>query len=127
MVGGWAYNFYADARPTGDYDFFVPIDKHSETSLRQVLSEFGFEETLPLPDKALLQKNKVLMLGRKPMRIDILTTIDGVDFEDAWNTKVEGYFGNIPVFYISKELLIKNKTASGREKDLRDVAMLRKI
>jgi hypothetical protein len=66
------------------------------------------------------------MLGRKPLRIDLLTTIDGVEFEEAWDTRVSGSIDSIPVQMICKELLIQNKKAAGRAQDLRDVAVLEK-
>ncbi len=127
IVGGWAFNYYADARPTGDFDFFVPIDEQSEVGLREVLSEFGFSSALPAKGSPLLQSGKVLMLGRKPMRIDLLTAIDGVKFDEAWASKVSGDLGGSPVFYISKALLLANKLASGRDKDLRDAAVLKSL
>lgn len=127
MVGAWAYNFYADARPTGDYDFFLPTDDQSEAAIRLVLTDFGFGSTLPPQETRLLQPGKVIMLGRKPMRIDLLTAIDGVRFEEAWQSRVAGSFGGLPMNFISKELLIRNKSATGREKDLRDVAVLKQV
>jgi len=67
------------------------------------------------------------MLGNKPLRIDILTTIDNVQFEEAWDYKVSGLFDGIPTFLIDRELLIKNKSSTGREKDLRDAAVLKSL
>ena len=64
------------------------------------------------------------MLGRKPWRIDILTSIDGVSFEQAWASRVRARFVATPLYVIGRDMLIKNKRAAGRDKDLRDVALL---
>jgi hypothetical protein len=72
----------------------------------------------------LAQPDKVFMLGRKPWRIDILTGITAVSFEEAWASRVEVGFVRKPLYVIGREALLKNKRASGRDKDLRDVALL---
>ena len=64
------------------------------------------------------------MLGRKPWRIDILTGISGVTFDEAWAGRVEAEFVQKPLYVIGREALLKNKRASARNKDLRDVALL---
>jgi hypothetical protein len=66
----------------------------------------------------------VIQLGRSPIRIDVLTTIDGVSFEAAWSNKVEGKYGRERVWFISKADLIANKRASAREQDLLDLSDL---
>ena len=63
----------------------------------------------------------MIQLGEPPYRIDILTSIDGVNFDDAWQRKVTGKYGDQDLHFISKEDLIKNKRASGRKKDLNDI------
>ena len=67
MIGGFAYNLYRNPRATGDIDFFVDADAKTERQLRRVLEKFGFGETLS--DAPLLEKGKVIMLGRSPFRI----------------------------------------------------------
>ena len=66
----------------------------------------------------------VVQLGRPPNRIDLLTSIDGVEFPDAWRRKVDGKLDDIPVSFISKEDLLVNKRATGRPQDLADIAGL---
>jgi len=68
--------------------------------------------------------DRVFMLGVKPWRIDILTGIDGVSFDEAWQTRATANFHGIELFIIGREALLKNKRASGRKKDLVDVALL---
>ena len=127
MIGGWAFNYYADARPTGDFDFFVPISDKSERDIRNVLIDFGFESVVPDQSVALLKREKVIMLGRKPLRIDIITDIDGVSFQEAWDSKVQANLDGVKTHIISKELLVKNKSSTGRDKDMRDVSMLQNL
>ena len=67
------------------------------------------------------------MLGRPPNRIDLISHIDGVQFEEAWTTREPGNLDNIPVQFISKKLLIQNKKAAGRDKDLLDIKILEKM
>lgn len=67
------------------------------------------------------------MLGRKPWRIDILTGIDGVTFEEAWATRVEANFHGIKLFIIGRDALLKNKRAAGRKKDAVDVELLEEV
>jgi len=66
----------------------------------------------------------VFMFGVPPMRVDILTDIDGVTFPEAWETRVEGELGGIAVAFINREKLLQNKRAAGRPKDLADIAAL---
>ncbi|MEQ1827171.1 MAG: nucleotidyl transferase AbiEii/AbiGii toxin family protein [Pirellula sp.] len=125
MIGGYAYNLYRNPRATGDIDFFVASNLENENRLRKVLELFGFGSTLPPKTERLLNPRKVLMLGRTPMRIDILTKIDGVSFDDVEATaqfiQVDGV--RIPV--ISAEMLLRNKESTLRAKDLADAAELR--
>ncbi|MGD0525484.1 MAG: hypothetical protein ABSE49_10090 [Polyangiaceae bacterium] len=64
------------------------------------------------------------MLGQKPWRIDVLTGIDGVSFDEAWDGRVEAEFVAKPLFVIGRAALLKNKRAAGRAKDLADVEAL---
>jgi len=125
IVGGWAYNYYADPRTTGDIDFFVSATPENNVLLRNVLTKFGFGSVLPEGD--LIEAGKVMMLGRKPNRIDLLTSIDGVAFEEAWQTRIYGQLDGLTVPLISKELLLKNKLATGRLKDQADAEILNRL
>jgi hypothetical protein len=71
-----------------------------------------------------MKKDKVIQLGEPPFRIDILTSIDGIDFDTAWGKRIQGKYGEQVLYIISKEDLIKNKKASGRKKDLDDLEEL---
>ena len=124
MIGGYAYNLYRNPRATGDIDFLVALDLDNESRLRQALIEFGFGSTLPEPTERLLQDGKVIMLGRSPVRIDILTRIDGTDFNEVDTTKLIFEIDGLTVPVISPASLLKNKKATGRVKDQPDVLEL---
>ena len=124
MIGGYAYNLYRNPRATGDIDFLVAFDAENELRIRQTLVDFGFGSTLPRDTQPLLEQGKVIMLGRAPLRIDILTRIDGVEFAEVCDTCriMESDGLKIPV--ISPATLLKNKQAAGRPKDLPDIIEL---
>jgi len=126
VIGGWAYNRYADPRVTGDIDFFVATDPANQRRLIQVLKKFGFNANLP-PIGSPLFKKKIIMLGRPPHRIDLISEIDGVTFAEAWSDREKDELDGIPVHFISAKNLVKNKIAAGRAKDLSDVQMLKAI
>ena len=123
VVGGHAVAAHGEPRLTEDLDVFVEPTAANAGRLRAALADFGFGTSLP--SLALLASpDKVLMLGRKPWRIDILTGIDGVSFREAWAGRVKVAFIASPLFVIGRRALIKNKRAAGRAKDLSDVEQL---
>ena len=101
MIGGYAYNLYRNPRATGDIDFIVDLDAENETRLRQTLTDFGFGSTLPPEQQTLLEDGKVMMLGRAPLRIDILTRIDGVEFAEIHQTSLNVELDGLTVPVIS--------------------------
>lgn len=125
MIGGYAYNLYRNPRATGDIDLFVAITRDNESLLRNVLRDFGFGTALPAESQALLQDGKVLMLGRSPFRIDILTAIDGVTYDEVEASCHRIRLDELLVPVISPLMLLRNKVASGRPKDQLDAAELR--
>lgn len=122
-VGGYAFAIHAFPRFTNDIDLFILTSKPNVEKILLALNEFGFEK-LNFAQEDLMKEGKVIQLGKPPYRIDILTSIDGVAFEEAWENKVEGRYGNQVLYFISKDDLIKNKKASGRKKDLDDLEYL---
>jgi hypothetical protein len=123
LIGGHAVAGHGEPRFTEDLDVFVEPTLANARRLRAALADFGFGESLP-PAKDLAAADKVFMVGRKPNRIDILTGIDGVSFKEAWASRVEAKFEVSPLFVIGREALLVNKRASGRRKDLLDIAVL---
>jgi len=92
----------------------------------EVLSAFGFA-SLPVSSSDLTAPERIVQLGRPPNRIDLLTSISGVTFDEAWDARVEGKLGPHTVSFIGRDTLLRNKIASGRDKDDADVARLRAI
>ena len=123
VVGAYALALYAEPRNTGDIDFFIERSEENAMKILNVLKLFGFEE-LGISIADLTNENRVIQLGIPPVRIDILSSISGVEFNEAYNTKIEHQFGSTTTYFISKENLIKNKKASGRKKDFADLESL---
>jgi predicted nucleotidyltransferase len=125
LVGAWALAFHGRPRYTGDLDLFVARDADNAAKLMEVIDAFGFGNT-GIEREDFLQENYVIQLGQVPNRIDILTGISGVNFEEAWHSRRKGSIADIEVFVISRELLIKNKRVANRDKDRGDVKLLEK-
>jgi hypothetical protein len=123
LVGGYALAFHGKIRATKDVDVFVGTDSENAARVWSALRSFG----APLDElrtEDLMQPNTFFIMGRAPNQIDIITTIDGVEFDEAWQHRVASSYGPESVFYISREDLIRNKAAAGRPQDLVDVAYL---
>jgi hypothetical protein len=116
-------SFYGVSRTTGDLDIFVRRSEENAERVCRVLVEFGFGGVGFTPED-FLDADQVLQLGRIPNRIDILTSLDGVVFEEAWRDRVRVTWEGVPVNLISREHLIANKRATGRPRDLDDVKQL---
>jgi hypothetical protein len=114
-----------EPRNTGDIDFFIENSAENAEKMLKVLKEFGFAD-LDITIQDFIKENMVVQLGVPPVRIDIISGISGVSFNEAFETKVKNKFGKTTAFFISKSLLIKNKKASARIKDLADVELLQK-
>ncbi|HNR69737.1 MAG TPA: hypothetical protein PKN24_16950 [bacterium] len=123
LVGGYAVGYHGYPRATGDMDIWVGVSPRNAKKLVDVVKEFGFD--LPEVDENLfLQKNKVLRMGNVPLRIELLTTLSGVDFQSCYKQRIVDTIDGIHIDIIDLENLIKNKKASGRHKDLDDVEKL---
>jgi hypothetical protein len=125
IVGAWALAFHGRPRYTGDFDVFVAHDPENASKLMEVIREFGFGNT-GIEQADFLQEDYVIQLGMVPNRIDVLTGISGVTFEEAWQSRETGDISGVQVFLLSRDLLIKNKRAANRDKDRGDVLLLEK-
>ena len=123
IVGAWALAFHGRPRYTGDLDIFVARDEENADKLMAVIEAFGFKDA-GIRRADFLQVDHVIQLGREPNRIDILTGISGVSFDEAWANRESGKAADIAVFVISRDLLIKNKRAANRDKDQGDIKLL---
>ena len=125
IVGAWALAFHGQPRYTGDLDIFVAREQDNADKLMEVIEAFGFGQSGIKRDD-FIQVDHVVQLGRAPNRIDILTGISGVAFDEAWESREQGSISDVAVFVISRDLLIKNKRAANRDKDQGDIKLLEK-
>ncbi len=125
IVGAWALAFHGRPRYTGDLDIFVARELENARRLMEVIEAFGFGQS-GIERDDFLQVDHVIQLGRAPNRIDILTGISGVAFDEAWKSREQGRISDADVFVISRDLLIKNKRAANRDKDQGDIKLLEK-
>ncbi len=120
IVGGYAVLHYGSVRNTGDIDLFVKPSPENASKILKVLSEFGFGG-IGLNEQDFQKPDSVVQLGVPPIRIDIINTIDGVEWTEAIDSVETAEYSGIRLPFIGKQLLIKNKQASGRLKDLADI------
>ena len=123
IVGGYAQAFHGAPRYTGDIDVFVKPDHTNAKKMMKVLEAFGFS-SLELSTDDFQNEDNVVQLGLPPVRIDILSSISGVSWEQADAAKVPGLYGDVSVNYIGKNQYIANKRAIGRTKDIADIEAL---
>ena len=123
IVGGYAVAAHGLPRLTGDLDAWIWIGEDNASRVVQALTEFGFG-TLGLTVDDFNRRDSIVQLGYPPHRIDILTDIDGVSFDSAWEQRFEVEIGGRRVPFIGRDDLIANKRASGRPQDVADVARL---
>ena len=123
LVGGYAVSYHGYPRATGDMDIWIALNKKNAEKVATVLSEFGFSE-YDISADLFLQKNKIFRMGYEPLRIELLTTISGVDFDDCYQNRIEDTLEGIKINIINLTNLKKNKKASGRYKDLNDLEHL---
>ena len=123
VIGGYAVAYHGFIRYTGDLDVFVELSPENALQLVAALREFGFD--LPKLQPALfLEKGKIIRLGYEPMRLEILNEIDGVTFNECYRHRRIASIGGLRICFIDLKRLLKNKRASGRQKDLADVEAL---
>ncbi|MBN1612925.1 MAG: hypothetical protein JW950_00530 [Deltaproteobacteria bacterium] len=120
IVGAYALGFHGAPRYTGNLNVFVRPDAVNAGNILQVLHEFGFGAT-GLTPADFQEEGRVVQLGVPPVRIDIITSLTGVSWEQARSGRVEGWFGDVKVHYIGRKDFISNKRALGRKKALADL------
>jgi hypothetical protein len=117
-VGGYAVAYHGLPRFTEDIDFLIETSLENAALVATAVNDFGFPK---FKSDDFRRPETVIQLGRAPNRIDLLTSVTAVSFEEAWETKIETNLDGLPVWVISKELLVRNKLATGRSQDLADV------
>jgi hypothetical protein len=113
VVGGHAVAFHGYPRYTGDIDFLVRPTEENASRLVSAIERFGIGDAQSLKS-TLVQREKVVQIGRPPCRIDILTSASGVDFEEALQQSITGSLDGLPVRFPDLGSLLVNKRASGR-------------
>ncbi len=125
VVGGWAVGYYAEPRFTKDIDILIRTSVKNSEAVFRALAEFGAPLAGATPADFRDNPTSVFQLGSAPARADFLQSIDGVDFDEAWEKREEFTLEGVRVSVISSEHLIRNKLKSGRLSDLADVEAIR--
>ena len=127
VVGGHAVNAYTQARFTKDLDVLIRSNETNASAVYSALAQFGAPLGGVSPEDFVGKTDQFFQLGIEPDRIDILQSIPGVSFEEAYQKATVGLVEGVPVRFLSREDLITNKLAAGRPRDLGDVDELRKF
>lgn len=125
IVGGYAVALHGYPRYTKDLDFWIWIDRDNAEKTVKSLKEFGFS-SLGLTVEDFLDTENIVQLGYPPNRIDLITDLTGVKFEECYQNRKEVNFEGVDISFISVDDLITNKKQSGRLQDLADAEKLEK-
>jgi len=126
LVGGYAFGVHAQPRATQDLDLFIRADARNSDAVFRALCQYG-APLGGLTAKDFRDAKTGLQIGVPPNRIDILQQISGVTFDEAWKDRVNALLdADTPTYVISRENLIRNKLAAGREQDILDVKQIQK-
>jgi hypothetical protein len=123
IVGGWALAFHGRPRYTQDIDILIRTSPRNAMRLMIAIDRFGFG-SLGLAANDFLTAGQVIQLGQPPNRIDLLTSLTGVSPEEVWPSIEPGELDGVPVFFLGRDALIKNKKATDRPRDRADVEEL---
>ncbi len=123
IVGAYALGVHGRPRATGDLDVWVDATPENAPRIVQALVQFGAPLT-HVTEADFARPGIVFQMGLAPTRIDILTDLTGLTFEDAWPSRVRAPFGPIDVDVVGREAFIRNKRATGRARDLGDIESL---
>jgi predicted nucleotidyltransferase len=125
IVGSYAVAFYAKPRYTKDIDIFIEPSKSNTKKIVRVLEEFGFRSQ-GISESDFLSEGRIIQLGYEPVRIDLITAIQGCDFGQVWKNKCVGKYGKEKVYFIGLNDLIRNKKLAARHIDRSDLEILQK-
>jgi len=123
VIGGYAVAYHGYPRATGDIDIWIAINPQNAKKAIEAIKEFGFNDP-HLTEDIFLREEQVIRMGVPPLRIEVLTSISGVDFKSCYANRVVETIDNIEISLISLKHLKQNKKASGRYKDLNDLENL---
>jgi predicted nucleotidyltransferase len=124
VIGGYAVVHYGPVRTTDDLDIWIAVSQENTRKVSQVLQTFGGFTAAEVKSSLFQTQRKVFVFGRGPVRIDILTSPDGINFKESYERRTHAVWDGVKVPLISLRDLIANKRASGRAKDQADVENL---
>ena len=125
VVGAHAVAVHGIPRATGDLDIWIDSEPDNVSRVWTALVRFGAPvEALGVTERDLAHPGMIVQLGLPPRRIDILTTVTGVAFEAAWNSRITRQADDLEVPFIGRSALLENKRATGRPKDFADIDAL---
>jgi hypothetical protein len=128
IVGAYALSFHGAPRASGDIDIFVKPSPDNAAKVWRALLSFG----APLSAAGVIQADferadLVYQIGLPPRRVDVLTSISGVSFDEAWASRTSATVEGRTIYFIGRDMFVRNKLAAGRPKDLADAARLKKL
>jgi len=123
LIGGYAVGYHGYPRATADMDLWIAINQQNAEKVVAILREFGFNVP-DLSTELFMKPNQIIRMGVPPVRIEIMTTISGVSFEECYPERVKDKLDGVEVNLISLRHLKINKKAFGRHKDLDDLENL---
>ncbi len=123
VVGAYALALHGRPRGTGDLDVWVEATPENAARVMRALATFG-APLAGISEKDFFHPGATYQMGVEPCRIDILTDLTGLTFEEAWPDRARDKFGDVDIDYIGRESFIRNKRATARLKDLADIASL---
>ncbi|MBI5767146.1 MAG: nucleotidyltransferase [Verrucomicrobia bacterium] len=126
VVGGYAVAYHGYPRATGDIDIFIELSRRNATAMVEVFERFGFTG-FDLKPEFFMEKGEVVRLGREPLKLEILNDISGVTFDACYRQRVKARIEGLRVNFIDLPELLRNKRASGRDKDLLDLKHLPRV
>ncbi len=126
IVGAYAVAFHAVPRFTKDLDIFIEASEENAKRVIRALNEFGFS-SLRLSVQDFSKPGKTIQLGYEPLRVDLLTEIDGRTFHQVWKNRKKGFYGKTKICFIGLSDLIRNKQVSKRKQDAADIETLQNL
>ncbi len=126
IVGSFALAFHARPRYTKDLDILVEPSAQNGQRILSALNDFGFG-SLQLSEQDFMKPGQIIQLGYEPVRIDLISSIEGMDFKEIWNNRSKGQFGKTPVFFIGLSDFIRSKKAANRSQDRADLEILQAL
>ena len=123
LVGGYAVGYHGYPRATGDLDIWIEMSESNSKKVASAFRDFGMPVEV-ISESMFLKKNKVIRMGLPPVRLEVITSASGVDFNECYSDREVIEIGGVLINFISLQDLKKNKRAAGRHKDMDDLEHL---